>query len=206
MTPIECVKDGKSTVRWIRAHATELGVDPKRIAAGGGSAGGHVAACCGVIDDLDEAGEDSKVSSKPNALCLFNPVLVLAEVPALDEKTAERLNRLKRRFKRFDPKIISPYHHVSKDDPPTIIFHGEADTVVPFPTARLFAEAMRKLGCRCELVPYPGKNHGFFNFGRGEEFYDTLKRTDKFLASLGYLAGKPEVEKFRQSVKAKRGR
>ena len=50
-TPTECVVDGKSAVRWVRAHAAEFGVDPGRIAAAGGSAAGHVTACCGVIED-----------------------------------------------------------------------------------------------------------------------------------------------------------
>ena len=50
-TPAECVADGKSAVRWLRSHAAELGIDPARIAAGGGSAGGHVALCTAVIED-----------------------------------------------------------------------------------------------------------------------------------------------------------
>ena len=49
-----CVADGKSAVRWIRQHAGRLGVDPHRVAAGGGSAGGHGAACTGVIAQGDE--------------------------------------------------------------------------------------------------------------------------------------------------------
>ncbi|MEM7560804.1 MAG: alpha/beta hydrolase fold domain-containing protein, partial [Planctomycetota bacterium] len=74
-TPNACVADGKSAVRWIRENATRLGVDPDRIAAGGGSAGGHVAATTGICDGLDDASDvDSKVSSKSNALLLFNPV------------------------------------------------------------------------------------------------------------------------------------
>ena len=56
-TPFECVKDGKSAIRWVREHAAELGVDPDRIVASGGSAGGHVAACTGVIEGAEEAGE-----------------------------------------------------------------------------------------------------------------------------------------------------
>lgn len=56
-TPLECVKDAKSAVRWIREHAAKLGVDPDRIVASGGSAGGHIAAYTGVIEGHDEAGE-----------------------------------------------------------------------------------------------------------------------------------------------------
>ena len=58
-----CVADVKSAVRWVRANAVKLGVDPDRIAAGGGSAGGHVAACTGVIDGFESKDEDDKISS-----------------------------------------------------------------------------------------------------------------------------------------------
>ena len=73
-----CVADGKSAVRRIRANAGKLGVDPDRITAsrGGGSAGGHVAACTGVIDGFESKGEDDKISSAPNAMVLFNPPCV----------------------------------------------------------------------------------------------------------------------------------
>ena len=73
-TPRECVKDGKSVVRWLRANAEKLGIDANRLAAGGGSAGGHVAAATGNVLGLEEKGEDVRISSKPNALLLFNPV------------------------------------------------------------------------------------------------------------------------------------
>ena len=53
-TPFDCVSDGKSAIRWVRAHANELGIDANRIAAAGGSAGGHVAACTSFIDGFDD--------------------------------------------------------------------------------------------------------------------------------------------------------
>jgi len=197
VTPFECVTDGKSAIRWVRANASKLGVDPERIAAGGGSAGGHVGACTGVIDGLDEPDEDSSVSSKPNALVLFNPVLV---IPWRD--VSKMTDEQKERFEGRDFTEISPYNHVSPDDPPTIIFHGEADTTVPIRTARMFVEAMEKAGNRCELVAYDGKSHGFFNYGRdgGEAFYDTVRKADEFLTSLGYLKGASTLDQFRQSM------
>ncbi|MGB2403643.1 MAG: alpha/beta hydrolase, partial [Akkermansiaceae bacterium] len=74
-SPYECVADGKSAIRWVRKHALQLGVDPDRIVSSGGSAGGHVAACTGVIQGYEQVGEDASVSSQPNAMVLFNPVL-----------------------------------------------------------------------------------------------------------------------------------
>ena len=72
--PIDCVHDAKSAMRWVRGHAAELGIDPHRIAAGGGSAGGHLAAFVGMVDGLDDPQDDLKISPKANALVLFNPV------------------------------------------------------------------------------------------------------------------------------------
>jgi len=63
-SPLESVKDGRSAIRWVRQHAWELGIDPDRLAAGGGSAGGHVAAATGTTKNLDEDGEDTSVSCR----------------------------------------------------------------------------------------------------------------------------------------------
>jgi len=189
---VDCVRDAKSAIRWVRRNAARLGVDPKRIAAGGGSAGGHLAAATGTIPDLDEHGEDLSVSSRPNALVLFNPVLVLGSVagrPALpkQEELRERLGD--------EPERVSPFHHVSRGAPPAIIFHGKADTTVPYATAELFTKKMTEMGNRCELVGFEGEAHGFFNYGRGgnKAYLETLTKADEFLASLGYLKGPPTV-------------
>lgn len=175
-TPIECVADGKSAVRYLRANAGKLGVDPNRIAAGGGSAGGHVAACTGVIKGLDEKNEDLSVSSVPNAMVLFNPVIDTSPAGFGDRQIGKRFLE------------ISPVHHVAAGAPPTIIFHGKADKTVPFANAEAFAAAMKKAGNRCELVGFDGAGHGFFNFGRGGGAFDaTVRAAEKFLASLGFL-------------------
>ena len=177
-SPVECVADGKSAVRWMRQHAAELGIDPDRIAAGGGSAGGHVAATTGVIDGLDEQGEDSTVSSVPNALVLFNPATDISKNRRWGDRAIEG----------------SPLQHVDKGAPPTIVFHGKADATVPYRTAEAFCAAMQEAGNRCELVGYEGRPHGFFNYTRSRTAYtSTAWHMDRFLASLGYLEGRPTV-------------
>lgn len=176
--PVDCVRDGKSAVRWVRQHAGELGVDPGRVAAGGGSAGGHVAATTGVIDGLDEQGEELSVSSKPDALVLFNPATDITGIERWGDRAVEG----------------SPLQHVDKGDPPTIVFHGRADTTVPFATAQAFCKAMEEAGNRCELVGYEGRPHGFFNYGRSRAAYtNTVWHMDRFLASLGFVEGRPTV-------------
>jgi acetyl esterase/lipase len=190
----ECVTDAKSAIRWVRQEAKRLGVDPNRIVAGGGSAGGHIAGCTGVIAGFEESSEDLAISSKPNAMALFNPALVLARVDDQDPLPADQVRDLAERM-GVDPKAISPYHHVAAGVPPTIIFHGRGDTTVPYKTAEQFASAMKKSGNRCELIGYEDQPHGFFNHGRGENKYfeATLDSLDSFLVSLGYLESKATV-------------
>ncbi len=185
--PVQCLADAKSAIRWVRAHADKLGIDSNRIAAAGGSAGGHLAACTGTIKEFDETNEDANVSSVPNAMILFNPALVLA--PFGDLKLEGFGTRVPAERLGTKPEKISPAHHVVAGTPPTIIFHGRDDTTIPFVTAEAFAAAMKKAGNRCELVGFDGQKHGFFNYKPGgNPFYDqTVAKMDDFLVSLGWL-------------------
>ena len=178
-TPFDCVTDGKSAVRWVRAHASELDIDPQRVAAGGGSAGGHVAACAATVPGFDTPGEDTRISAVPDALVLFNPV-----VDTMSERWAPRLNGR--------AVEISPLHHVRPGLPPTIIFHGIDDFVVPFEDVQRFTDAMQDAGNVCELVGFEGKGHGFFNFGRedGVAYHETLRATDRFLVEHSFLTNR----------------
>ena len=194
-TPFECVADGKSAIRWVRANAGRLGVNPNKIIAGGGSAGGHVAACTGVIEGLDEKQEDPNISSKPNALVLFNPAVDLVGLA----KRGRSDRGLGKRVKE-----LSPLQHVKKGVPPCIIFHGTADRTVPFESVERFSAAMKKYGNVCRLVPFEGKGHGFFNYGRDKDnslFKQTLQAADRFLISLGYLK---KVSKPKQPARKQR--
>ena len=193
--PQDCLRDAKAAIRWARANAARLGIDPDRIVAGGESAGGHLAAAVALVPGFAD-GDHIEVSSMPNALALFNPAVVLSPVeghPGLlsDEKIADISARTDGR-----PQEISPYHFVRPGLPPSILFHGTKDEAVPFPTVELFAKAMTAAGNRCELKAYEGQPHGFFNPGRGkgeprEEatrcFHRTIRELDAFFVSLGYL-------------------
>jgi len=194
-TPFECVADGKSAIRWVRAHAGRLGVNPNKIVAGGGSAGGHVAACTGVIEGLDEKHEDLNISSKPNALVLFNPAVDLVGLSKRRRSDRGLGNRVKE---------LSPLQHVKKGVPPCIVFHGTADRTVPFESVERFCSAMKKSGNVCRLVPFEGKGHGFFNYGRDKDnssFKQTIRAADRFLTSLGYFK---DVSKPKQPARKQR--
>jgi len=192
-----CITDAKSAVRWIREHASEFGIDPDKIAAGGGSAGGHLAAATAILPDFDNPSENLKISAVPNALILFNPALVLAPVDAQDGMNKRNLEKLEERF-GAKPEAISPYHNLKTGLPPTIIFHGTGDNTVPFETVKLFTGKMKVLNNKCTLFAYKDEPHGFFNYGKDNNgaFIDTVNKMDQFLVSLGYLTSPPEMEKF----------
>jgi acetyl esterase len=183
-TPFECVKDGKSAIRWVRENASKLGVDPQRIAAGGGSAGGHVAAATGNCVGFEEKGENLKISSKPNALVLFNPVYD-------NSAKGYGYDRVKPRWKE-----ISPMHNIAKGSPPTVVFLGTNDKLIPVSTAEDYEKRLVAVGSRSVLHLYEGATHGFFNQGRkGNAYADTVGKMDDFLHSLGWLKGEPTIKK-----------
>ena len=180
-SPFECVKDGKSAVRWIRANADRLGIDTARIAAGGGSAGGHVAAATGTVPGLEEPGKDAQISSRPNALLLFNPVYD-------NGPQGYGYSRVKARYRE-----ISPLHNIHKGMPPAIVFLGTKDKLIPVATAEAFKLKMESVGSRSELHLYQDKPHGFFNhpgFKKNADrkiYDDTITKLDRFLVSIGFL-------------------
>lgn len=193
---LRCVEDGKSAVRWIRKNAERLGIDPNRVLAGGGSAGGHVAACTAVVSGFEDSAEDTSISSRPDALALFNPAVVLASIDDRSPLDPEKVKGLPDRM-GVDPKSLSPIHHVAAGNPPTILFHGRADKTVPYWTAESYRDAMVKSGNRCELVGFDGQGHGFFNYGRGDNtnYEKSIRSLDHFLVSIGFLEERPAGSK-----------
>ncbi len=179
--PLDCVHDAKSAMRWVRSHAGRLGIDPNRIAAGGGSAGGHLAAFVGMVQGLDDPQDDLKVSPRANALVLFNPVFDNGPDGGWNHK------RVGERYKEF-----SPAHNITNDDPPAIVFLGTNDKLIGVPVVERFKSNMTAAGVRCETCYYERQGHGFFNKDPWKTF--TLAETDKFLASLGWLVGEPTLE------------
>ena len=182
-TPFDAVADAKSAVRWIRQHAEAMGIHPGKIVASGGSAGGHLAVCTALIQGGEQDGEDHAVSSVPDAVVAFNPVL----------DTTARGFGLKRvgKDRQFE---VSPCHQVQPGLVPMLVLHGTADKTVPFENAQRFARQMQEAGNRCELLSFEGEGHGFFNSAffrpkiKDTVLYDQgMSATVAFLASLGYV-------------------
>ncbi len=178
--PLVCVQDAKSALRWVRAHAAELGIDPARIGAGGGSAGGHLAAFVGMVEGQDDPADDLAISPRAAALVLFNPVFDNGAEGGWGQA------RVGTRVKEF-----SPAHNISADDPPAIVFLGRDDKLIPVATVERFQAGMKSAGVRCEALFYADQGHGFFN----QDPFKTrsLIEADKFLASLGWLKGAPTL-------------
>jgi acetyl esterase len=172
VTPVECLQDANSAVRWVRAHASELGVDPARIVATGGSAGGHLAVCTAMIEGFDEAGEELEISSTPDAVIVWSaPVNA-----AVDSWFTGLLGD------GVDARQLSPAHHIRPNLPPMILFHGTDDETVPYQTVARFAEEMSAVGNRCELQTYEGGHLFHIN-------YRALvwRSIDEFLVSSGFI-------------------
>ena len=180
VTPDKCVEDARSAVRWMRRNAKELGIDPQKLIASGGSAGGHLAACTMIRDSVEDAGDDLSISTVPQAMVLFNPVLNFDH-----EQMIERINGDKQLAHK-----ISPTLHLDKNSPPALILFGTADRLKVFGDE--YWHKAEALGVRADKYLAEGQGHGFFN--RSPWTDRTLVAADKFLASLGFLKGEPTIK------------
>lgn len=178
-TVVECVKDAKSAIIFIRNNADRFGIDPDKIIAAGGSAGGHLALSTAMIEDVEPEDNVKDTSCVPNALVLFNPIVKLGK--------GERFGS--------NPASIDPSENIKANLPPMIIFHGTADKRMLIEKVQQFCKQMHKNDNHCELVTFKGKEHAFFNYGKdsNEPFVETVRYADEFMRKLGYLKGKPEL-------------
>jgi len=181
-TPFESLKDAKSAIRYIREHALQYQIDTTKIIASGGSAGGQLAAAAALIEDYNEPSDNIAISCKPNALVLFNPAIDNGPGGVGYERIGDAY------------KSFSPLHNIKKDAPPTIIFLGTNDYLIPVETAKYYQTVMKKVKSRCDLFLYEGKEHGFFNYNKFDNYKTTLLEADTFLKSLGYLTKLPSID------------
>jgi acetyl esterase/lipase len=181
-TPFESLKDAKSAIRYIREHADKFHIDSSKIVASGGSAGGHLAAATAIINGYNENTDNMSVSCIPNALVLFNPVID-------NGPGGFGYDRIDDAYKSF-----SPLHNIKNGAPPTILFLGTNDNIIPVETVKYYQKVMEKVNSRCELHLYEGQGHGFFNYKNFEYYKKTVSEADEFLQSLGYLDKEPIIE------------
>ena len=140
-TPFEAIDDGRSAIEYVSTHATELGVDARRISCFGRIVG-RTHRCL--------AGHTAPGESDAGGAGVVQPGCGYAEKP--------RGQRIPWSGRELE---ASPLHHVKQGMPPAILFHGTADEKVPIADAEAFCTAVRNVGSRCELVRYEGATHGF---------------------------------------------
>ncbi len=155
----DAVADVRRAVRYIRLHAAKFGINPNRIGVCGGSAGGHLSLMLGTAsDDGDKSAKDpvDRTSDRVEAVvAYFAPVdmrewvgKMTDKFPALD----------------FKPKLaesVSPLLHVSPDDPPTLLVHGDKDGLVKLDNSERMLAALKKEHVPCDLIVIHGAGHGF---------------------------------------------
>jgi acetyl esterase/lipase len=169
-TPLECIQDAKSAVRYVRLHSKRLGLDPQRIIVAGGSAGAHIAMCT-QMDGGDEPGEDLSISTKPNALVLHNPVL--GEGYGKD-------------FFDLHPEF-SPMRQIKKGWPPVVFSCGTADKTTPYVYAQQFERLMDLAGNTCKLITVKDADHGCDWPVSNPNFLPVMKQMTKFLQKQKFL-------------------
>jgi len=180
ITPVECVMDSRSAMRWIRENADEFHIDPNKIVACGQSAGGLLALSTALIHEVNEETDNLDVSPVPNAIISYSGTVNAVEAWS-DHLFGDR---------REEIWSISPYHNLTPELPPTIAFHGEEDCMVPIWTLRFFKAKALDLGNDYELVSYEGRKHylgdGDSRYGR---YYDEgiFELTDRFLLEHGFM-------------------
>ncbi|HMJ71095.1 MAG TPA: alpha/beta hydrolase [Cyclobacteriaceae bacterium] len=179
ITPVECVMDARSALRWVKTHTSEFGIDPKKIVAGGQSVGGHLTLSTAMID-VNESTDDPKIDPTPCAMLLYSGTVNTLEVwcDMLMGKQREKI------------WSISPAHNIKTGLPPALAFHGEQDhTVYPW-VVLYFQRDMQAAGNVFEVQTFPRREH---YLGEGNEKYSRLfdeeimERTDEFLKKLGLL-------------------
>ncbi len=182
-TPDKCIEDAKSAIRYVRANAAKLGVDPAKIIASGGSAGAHIAACTAIVPGFDSPDDLIEISCVPAALLLFNPGLNYTR-PIKDASGNDIAAK------------ISPTQFLTAKTPPTWLVYGDADPA--FAQGQEYATKAKALGVPVSLFSAPKQPHGFFN--RSPWIESTTLAADLWLASQGFSSGKSTLDPMTTAV------
>lgn len=164
-----CITDAKSAIRWFKQHAAELGMDPSRVIAGGGSAGGHISALATLNPGLNDPSDPDGIDTAAVAYLWFNPAL------APDDSG--------------DPEV-DILRHLKREQAPSITFFGTQDNWL-----KGWEQAASKLSglghSGSEQWFAQGEAHSFFNKEPWRSV--TLRAADRFLTRLGLLTGEPTL-------------
>ena len=182
----EVLQDMNRAVRFIHAHAGDYAIDPERLGIYGASAGGHLSLMQGTAGDAgDPRAKDpvDRASSRVRAVaCFFPPTdflnygkageLAIGTGVLENFKAPFDFHEMDTKRRKFVPVVdpaeilatgrrVSPVNHVTPDDPPTLIIHGDADKLVPIQQAERIIEKFKDAGVDAKLVVKPGAVHGW---------------------------------------------
>ncbi len=164
------IEDCKAAIRWLRAHARQYNLDPKRFGVWGSSAGGHLVALLGTSGDVKEfdVGANLDQPSRVQAVCdYYGPTdfTTFVTTPGYERHADEESPEAKLLggavLKNKDRATrVNPITYVSKDDPPFLIVHGDEDKTVPLNQSQLLFESLRKAGTTVHFHTIHGAGHG----------------------------------------------
>jgi acetyl esterase/lipase len=183
ITPLDAMEDARDAVRWVRANAQKLNINPDKIIAYGWSAGAFLATSAAIFNATDSS---SSFSCSPNALLLESPAISL-----LSDRWLRKILLDKAHI-----RDISPDEHIRPGLPPTILLQGELDTVTPLAGAERFHRRMLDNGNRCELEVYKDYGHLFTPADLPDNGWPqrdsniqakAFKAEAEFLKSLGFI-------------------
>ncbi len=185
------VDDCLRAIRWIRSHADNLNINPDRLAARGGSAGGHLAL---MMAFLEPGQEDLNAAGKPlkNFLCC-----VASRCGPTDFTDAEIIHADRGPLRMFmgggydevpnNYTQASPVTHLSPDDPPVLMAHGTEDRTVPYSQALILQNRLREVGVPGKLITIEGGGHGFQG-GDRQDIHRANERIQQFILQHLYPA------------------
>ena len=174
-------EDAKSAVRWLRVHADELGIDPDRVVSAGESSGATIALQTALSPGFEAPGEDPRVSSKPNALVIFDPVT--------DERTLLKPFTEKSGMKEEAARKLIPLLNLDAGLPPTFLSYSDKDFLLEGLEA--FSAEVKRRKLPVTLKKIRAQPHGFMKVTPWAEA--SVEWVDRFLVSLGYLKGCPSI-------------
>ncbi len=167
--PTICLEDAKSGMRWLRANAEKLGIDPERIAVSGNSAGGHLAAALATIEGYNHPSDDLSLKTTPNLLLLGSPALDTSRWFGVD---------------------LSPMHNVNEDLPDTLVIMGDSDPVIKMTSMEVFGQGVLDAGSEFEWWIFPRRGHGLNSQAKSyltPELMHIYYTYFKFLAKKDYV-------------------
>ena len=185
----DAIGDVNRAVRFIQTNAKRWEIDPDRLGIFGGSAGGHLSLCIGLNPEKskpDSADVVDRASGRVRAVCawypptdflnygeegknalgrgILEPFAAAFEFREYDAKTRRLVLITDENRRGAIGEAISPAYHVSADDPPVLLIHGDADVLVPLQQVKLLEEKLQKANVPVKLIVYPGRGHGWMDF------------------------------------------